>query len=156
MRTEKKYLSTADALVKMQRFCAYQERCHSEVRSKLLELGIYGDDLEEIIAALITDNFLNEERFARAFARGKFRIKQWGKNRIRIELSRRDISDYCIRKAMEEIEEPEYRAALQSLLEKKAASLKTDDDFIVKNTVAQYAMQRGFEAELVWEMLGTS
>lgn len=151
--TAKKYCSKADALTKLQRYCAYQERCHREVRSKLLELGIYGDDLEEIIVNLIEENFLNEERYARSFARGKFRMKQWGRNRIRKELKIREISDYCIRKAMEEIDEAQYLDTLHSMLEKKAAQFDTDDDFSKKNKLAQYALSRGFEAELVWEIL---
>ncbi len=108
MQKPKKYISQAEALQKLQRYCAYQDRCHSEVRSKLLDLGIYGDELEEIIAELITDNFLNEERFARSYARGKFNIKKWGRHRIKQELKRRQITDYCLRKAMEEIEETDY------------------------------------------------
>jgi regulatory protein len=108
LQKKKKYISKDDALLKLQAYCAYQDRCHSEVRSKLLDLGIYGDDLEDIIVALIEDNFLNEERYARSYARGKFRIKQWGRLRIRRELKFRKISDYCIRKAMEEIDENDY------------------------------------------------
>lgn len=151
--TAKKYLSKADALTKLQRYCAYQERCHREVRSKLLELGIYGDDLEEIIVNLIEENFLNEERYARSFARGKFRMKQWGRNRIRKELKIREISDYCIRKAMEEIDEVQYLDTLHSILEKKAAHFTDEDDFVKKSKLAQHALSRGFEAELVWEIL---
>ncbi len=75
---QKKYTSKAEAWVKIQRFCAYQDRCHSEVRSKLLDMGVYGDTLEELMADLITERFLDEERFARSFAGGKFRIKHWG------------------------------------------------------------------------------
>ena len=150
----KKYLSVTDALAKMHRYCAYQERCHQEVRSKLLELGIFGDDLENIITALIEDNFLNEERFARTFARGKFRIKQWGRNRIRQELQMRQISDYCMRKAMEEIEEGEYLETLRSVLKKRAVALNNGlTDFERKNKVAQYAIQRGYEADLVWDLI---
>jgi regulatory protein len=149
----KKYISRDEAFAKMQRYCAYQERCHQEVRSKLIELGIYGQDLEDIIAGLIGDNFLNEERFARTFARGKFRIKQWGRNRIRQELKSRGISDYCLRKAMEEIGEEEYQISLESLLEKRAGILDEEDDFVRKNKLAQYAIRRGYEPELVWEML---
>ncbi len=104
----------------MQRYCAYQDRCHSEVRSKLLDLGIYGDELEEVIAELITDNFLNEERFARSYARGKFNIKKWGRIRIKQELKRRHITAYCLRKAMEEIEEEDYLKTLEGLIRKKA------------------------------------
>ena len=149
----KKYLSKADALVKLQRFCAYQERCHREVRSKLLDLGIYGNDLEEIIAALISDNFLNEERYARTFARGKFRIKQWGRQRILRELKQRDISEYCLRKAMEEIGEVEYQATLKTLLEKKAAMLGATNEFERKHKLAKFGVQHGFEPDLVWNCI---
>ena len=96
-----KWVSKEEALAKIQRYCAYQDRCHQEVRTRLLDMGVYADWLEEIIVQLIEENFLNEERFARSFARGKFRIKQWGRNRIRQELKKRNISAYCIRMAME-------------------------------------------------------
>ena len=152
-KTTKKYLSKADALVKLQGYCAYQERCHREVRSKLLDLGIYGDDLEEIIAGLIQENFLNEERYARSFARGKFRMKQWGRNRIRRELKIREISDYCIRKAMTEIDESEYLKTLEEMLERRSEKIKEANHFAKRNKLAQYAVQRGFEAELVWDTL---
>jgi regulatory protein len=148
---QKKYLSKDDALIRMQHYCAYQERCHKEVRGKLLDLGIYGQDLEEIIADLIGDNFLNEERFACSFARGKFRIKKWGRNRILRELKMRDISSYCVRKAMKEIEEEEYLKTLRSVLKKRADRLKEKNDFARKSKLAQYAIGRGFEPELVWE-----
>lgn len=149
----KKYLSKADALAKLQSFCAYQERCHQEVRAKLLDLGIYGDDLEEIIASLIQDNFLNEGRFACFFARGKFRMKQWGRNRIGKELRMRGISAYCIGKAMEEINDEEYLKTLHEVLAKRAGQLNREDDFAKRNKLAKYAIQRGFEPELVWEAL---
>lgn len=149
----KKYLSKAEALVKLQRYCAYQERCHREVRSKLLELGIYGQTLEEIMADLIQENFLNEERFARSFARGKFRMKQWGRNRIVRELKMRDISAYCIRKAMEEIREDDYLKTLSEVLERRATHISETNDFARKSKLAQYAMSRGFEVELVWQAL---
>lgn len=149
-----KYISRDDALKKLQRYCAYQDRCHKEVRSKLLDLGIYGDDLEEIIVDLIQDNFLNEERFARSFVRGKFRIKRWGKNRLMKELKQRQISEYCIKKAMEEIEEEDYLKTLKEVLIKKQALTKTPSDpFKRQAKIAQYAIQRGFEPSLVWEIL---
>jgi regulatory protein len=149
----KKYTSKADALVKLQRYCAYQDRCHQEVRSKLIELGCYGQDLEDVMASLIEENFLNEERFARSLARGKFRMKQWGRTRIRQELNMRNISDYCIRKAMEEINDVEYLKTLREVLEKRAAQIAETDDFARKGKLAQYAMSRGFEGEIVWEVL---
>lgn len=149
----KKYLSKADALVKLQRYCAYQDRCHQEVRSKLIELGCYGQDLEDVMASLIEEKFLDEERFARSFARGKFRIKQWGRIRIQQELKMRKISDYCIRKAMEEIKEADYLNTLKEVLEKRASQIAEADDFTRKGKLAQYAMLRGFESELVWQVL---
>ncbi len=149
----KKYTSKADALIKLQRYCAYQERCHKEVRSKLLELGIYGHNLEEIISQLIEEKFLNEERYARAFARGKFRIKQWGRSRITRELKMRDISDYCIRKALEEIDEGDYAKTLEDFLAKKAALLNGESEFERNSKLAQYALRRGFEQDLVWEAI---
>ncbi len=149
----KKYTSKADALVKLQRYCAYQDRCHSEVRSKLIELGCYGQDLEEVMASLIEEKFLDEERFARSFARGKFRMKQWGRTRILQELKLRKISDYCLRKAMEEIKEADYLETLKAVLEKRAGHIAEADDFARKGKLAQYAMSRGFEAELVWNLL---
>ena len=148
-----KYVSRDKALVHLQRYCAYQERSHSEVRNKLLDLKIYGDDLEEIIAQLIADNFLNEERFARAYARGKFRIKQWGKRRIVQELKRHEVSAYSIRKALEEIEPAEYEKTLQEVLRKKRTLLAAKSESELQNKLAQYAISRGFEPELVWEMI---
>lgn len=141
------------ALQKMQRYCAFQERCHSEVRQKLLELSVYGDTLEEIIAELIADNYLNEERFARAYARGKFRTKAWGRNRIKQELKMRRVSEYCIRKGLEEIEEDDYLATLQKVIHKKLEELRGEDQFTAQQKTAQYAMRKGYESELIWSVL---
>lgn len=148
-----KYVSRDQALVRLQRYCAYQERSHHEVRSKLLDLKIYGDDLEEIISQLIADNFLNEERFARTYARGKFRMKQWGKRRIVQELKRHEVSAYSIRKGLEEIDAEDYRKTLQDVIRKKKNLLALEDGFELQNKLAQYAIGRGFESELVWETL---
>ncbi|HHM21975.1 MAG TPA: RecX family transcriptional regulator [Bacteroidetes bacterium] len=150
---QKKYISKDEALARLQRFCAWQERCHQEVRSKLLHLGIYGNDLENIMADLIADNFLNEERFARSFARGKFRIKKWGRNRIRQQLKLRNISDYCIRKALSEIDDDIYLKTLREILHKKDRLLKEKDTLKRKNKLAQYGLSRGFENQLVWEVV---
>lgn len=142
-----------DALDKMQRYCAYQERCHQEVRSKLLEMQVYGDELEEIMASLIEDNFLNEERFAIAFAGGKFRIKQWGRIKIELELKRRQISDYSRKKAMAQIDPEDYWKTILDLVEKKKALYKGHKDFIQKQKVTAALLQRGFELDLVLEAL---
>ena len=141
------------ALGKLQKYCAYQDRCHQEVRTKLIAIKIYGDDLEDIIATLIEDNFLNEERFARSYARGKFRMKQWGRVRIQQELKKRHISTYCIKKAMQEIEEEAYIDTLVSVLKKKQRNIKAPTTFILKGKLAKYAIGKGFESSLVWEMV---
>ncbi len=148
-----KYISKEAGLAKLQKYCAYQDRCHQEVRTKLINLGIYGNVLEEIIAELIADNFLNEERFSRSYARGKFRMRRWGRNRIINELKFRKISDYCIRKAMTEIEEEEYLQALFEIIQKKKKHLNEDDSFKANNKIAKYAISRGFESELVWNIV---
>ena len=141
------------ALQKMQRYCAFQERCHSEVRQKLLEISVYGDTLEEIIAELIADNYLNEERFARAYARGKFRTKSWGRNRIKQELQMRRVSDYCIRKGLEEINEEDYLATLEKVIAKKLEELRGEDHFTAQQKTAQYAMRKGYKSELIWRVI---
>ena len=147
----KKYLTKQEGLQKLQRYCAYQDRCHQEVRSKLIELGIYGDDLEEIIVELIEENFLNEERFARSYARGKFRFKCWGRIKITRELKMRKISDYLIRKALEEIPETDYQQELYQFLERKLPFIKAKNDFERKQKLAAYAQRRGFESEYIWQ-----
>jgi regulatory protein len=150
---QKKWISKYDALEKLQRYCAYQDRCHQQVRKKLLDLGIYGDELEEIIAELIEEKFLDEERFARSYVRGKFRINKWGKIRIRQELKKRQISDYCIRKGMEEIPEEDYLEQIREVILKKEATLKEEDDYKRKHKLAAYAFGRGYEAELIWSII---
>lgn len=138
----------------MQRYCAYQERCHKEVRSKLIDLEVYGQTLEQIMAELVTDDFLNEERFAKSFARGKFRLKQWGRLRIIQELKRRDISEYCIKKALEEIDDKEYLEVLAKVLFRKSDKIpSSDSQFIRQSKLAQYAISRGYEPEFVWERI---
>ncbi len=149
MEKGKKYLDAATALQKLQRFCAYQERSHGEVRTKLIELGVYGDTLEMIIVELIQDNFLNEERFARIYARGKFNIKKWGKARIKQELKQKKISDYCIKKAMEEIHEEDYVKTLNELVIKKANLLQESDRYKLRQKLFTYLLQKGYEIERI-------
>ena len=150
----KKIITQKDiALQKMMHYCAYQDRCHQEVRTKLLKLEIYGEELEEIISDLITENFLNEERFAKSYARGKFRMKRWGKIRIKYELKKRNISEYCIKKAMREIDEEGYLEGLYKLIEKKIPTEKETNEFKLKGRLAKYAISKGYESNLVWQTL---
>ena len=123
-KKQKKRLTEEEALSKLMKYCAYQDRCHQEVRTKLIQLEVYGDKLEQVMSRLIEEDFLNEERFARSFARGKFRIKKWGKNKITQALKRKNISPYCIRKAMTEIGDQEYEKTLNDLLVKYFDKMK--------------------------------
>lgn len=149
----KKKLSPAQALLKAQSSCAYQERCQQEMRDKLYEWGLYTDAVENIIADLITDNFLNEERFAKAYAGGKFRIKKWGKIKIKIELKKRKISEYCIKKAMEEITDKEYISTIKQLITKKSKEIKGGKLKVRNYKIAQYIASKGFEQNLIWDIL---
>lgn len=149
----KKKLTPNQALIKAQMTCAYQERCQQEMRDKLYEWGLFSNEVENIIVLLIGDNFLNEERFAKAFAGGKFRIKKWGKVKIKIELKKRKISDYCIRKGLAEIDEQEYDTALRELIQKKLRENKKGQQYQRNYKAAQYALSRGFESDLIWEIL---
>jgi len=136
-------------LGKLQKYCAYQERCHQEVRMKLLKLKVYGDDLEEIMADLVKDNYLNEERFARAYARGKFRIKSWGRIRIKNELKRRQISAYCMRKAMSEIDDEAYEKVSVEVAKSLMRRYKDLGDFEKKRKVIAGMQRRGYEYEVI-------
>ncbi len=150
---QKKKLTPAQALIKAQQSCAYQERCQQEMRNKLYEWGLYSDDVENIISDLITTNFLNEERFAKTYAGGKFRIKKWGRIKIKIELKKRSISPYCIKKAMEEIGDKDYIQTLKQLIIKKSKEIKGGKPQLRNYKLAQYAASRGFEQDLIWDLL---
>lgn len=116
-------------------------------------MGVWGKDADDIVVALIEERFLDEERFARSYARGKFRMKKWGRQRILSELRKREISDYCQRKAMEEIEPDDYQAALEELFRQKLAELKGLPPFILRNRIAQFLIRRGYERGLVWDLI---
>lgn len=151
----KKQLTKEQALQKLKHYCAYQERSHSEVRSKLYDLGVRKAEHDGIIATLIEENYLNEERFAIAFARGKFRMKQWGKVKIGYELKQKQVSAYCIKKAMKQIDEEEYFKTLQELALKKYDSLKGEQYLVRKKKTMDYLVQKGFEHPLISAMVNT-
>jgi len=145
----KKYLTKEQALQKLKHYCAYQERCHRDVKEKLYNLGVWKKEHDEIITSLIEENYLNEERFAIAFAGGKFRVKQWGRVKIKYELKQKQVSDYCIKKALNQIDDEEYLKVLKSLADKKYASLKNEQYLVRKKKTTDYLLSRGFESELV-------
>ena len=152
----KKQLTKEQALQKLRHYCGYQERSHSEVKDKLYQLGVWKKDHDEIIASLIEENYLNEERFAIAFAGGKFRMKQWGRVKIKYELKQKQVSDYCIKKAMKQIDEEVYYATLTKLAEQKWALLKSERNIFVKKRKAMsFLLQKGYESDLVNDVIKT-
>jgi len=141
-------------LIKVASFCAYQERTLKEVRQKLREWEVADDDAEPVIAELIAQNYLNEERFARSFARGKFRVKKWGRLKIRQEMKLKGLSNELIQKGLTEIDGDAYEEVLRDLLEKKARSLR-GESVAVKQKIVRFALSRGFESDIVWDLLKT-
>jgi regulatory protein len=150
-------VKNSSALEKIKHYCAYQERSHKEVRSKLLELEVYGNELENHITTLINENYLNEERYACAIVRGKFKYKQWGRNKILQTLKLQVISAYCIQKAMKEIDEEEYLITLTKLADKKLESLSSEKNkFIKMSKLKNYLLQKGYEFEYINEIIKTN
>lgn len=138
------------SLPKIKQYCAYQERCHMEVREKLYSFGLHKKEVDEIISTLITENYLNEERFAIHFAGGKFRMKQWGKIKIKQALKNKQVSEYCIRKALNEIDNNEYRQTFFKLAEQKLKTLKQEKNiFIKKRKLQDFLMQKGYETAMI-------
>lgn len=149
----KKIFTPEQAFNKALKYCAFQERSQQEVRDKLYDWGLHRADVERLISELIGEGFIKEERFATAFAGGKFRIKKWGKIRIRQALKEKQVSDPLIRKALSGIDQREYLKTLQEVIRKKNREVKEENPLKRKYKVAAYAIQRGFEPELVWEIL---
>ena len=149
----KKRYTPEQAYLKICSYCAYQERSHKEVRNKLFTYGLYPSEVEQALTRLITDGFLNEERFAKAFAGGKFRMKKWGKNKIANALQAHGVTSRCIQKGLKEIDDPHYKKALKALLTKKMASLQEPNLLKKKYKAAQFAIGKGYEAELVWGLI---
>lgn len=150
---KKPNFTPSQAKLKAANFCAYQERTQRELRDKLYDWGQSTDDVEEIISWLITENYLNEERFAKAFVGGKFRIKKWGRNKILQELKARNLSPYCIKKGMLEIDDEGYEQNLRSLLEKKNTELKEKNPLVRNHKLSQYLLSKGYESEMIWQAI---
>ena len=149
-----KNIGTEKAWQKIKHYCAYQERSHAETRDKLYSFGLYKHEVETLLTRLIEENYLNEERYAIAFAGGKFRMKQWGRVKIKYELQQNRVSTYCIKKAMTAIDQNDYQKPLQKLATAKLATLKSEKNIFVKKTkLRNYLMQKGFEPALVMEIV---
>ena len=141
------------ALSKAMRFCAYQERCVKEVKQKLKKINVSSTDSDKILEILIEDSYLNQKRFALSFVSGKFRIKKWGKNKIKNELFKKDIEKEIIELAISKIDIKEYKKCMQQLFQEKLKNIKGENDFIKKNKVANYLLSKGYETELIYDLL---
>lgn len=153
MNQKTKGYTIQEATKKIESYCAYQDRCHKEVVSKLKDMGMIPLAVDTIIAQLIEDRFLNEERFAKSFARGKFNIKKWGKNRIVRELKFRNISKYNITTALKEIESEAYLTTLDDLAHKRLQQITDTNIQKRRKKLADYLLYRGWESHLVYEKL---
>jgi len=151
MPNKKIFYTVEEAKKKMEGYCSYQERCHKEVEIKLNEMKLIDIAKEAILLHLLEHDFLNEERFSKTYARGKFRIKKWGKQRITRELKSKNISDYNIKSAMKEIDESEYYTTFDKLAEKRFSELTESDIFKKRKKLANYLLYRGWESDLVYK-----
>ena len=141
------------AIERIKNYCALQDRCQWDVIQKLREWGLQQSTKDHILEILITNKFIDEERFSTSFCRGKFRIKNWGKHKIVNELRRKQISSISINRGLKEIDEEEYDLVLEKLFYQKERSIKDKNQFIRKTKIANFLIQRGFENNLVWDKI---
>lgn len=150
---KKQSFTVKEAQKKLEHYCTYQERCHQEVVDKLMELGMIPLAIDTVVSKLIRDNYLNEARFAQSFARGKFRIKKWGKIRIKRELKARQVSDYNIKRGLKEIPENDYNNTFWFLFEKRKKAVDGNNPLTQKKKIISYMVYRGWEAQKVYEAI---
>jgi regulatory protein len=143
--------SLKEALQKIEYFCSYQERCHEEVVAKLRSMKMESEEIDTIMVHLITENFLNEARFASSFARGKHRIKHWGKIRITNELKFKKITQSLINKALQEITPEEYLDTFHALAERHWTSIRETNALKKRKKFCDYLLRKGFESNLVYD-----
>lgn len=145
MSFPQKKISVSEAIIKARTFCNYRDRCHKEVREKLYGMGLWKKEVDQVLMQMMDEDLLNEERFARSFARGYFRNKRWGKAKIKYELQLRQIHSRLIQTALTEIEDEEYTQTLEHLIEKKLNLLSSERPLTKKQKVANYLLQKGFQ-----------
>ena len=148
-----KPLTPDQVLDKMAKYCAYQERCVKDVRDKLKTFDIPQEDQDKILDYLLDNRFVTDERFAKSFVRGKINQSGWGLNKIRFHLMQKGVAKEVIDEALAQTDEEAYRQRLIDILKAKSKTVKAENDFEKKRKLAAYAMQKGFEAALVWEVL---
>jgi len=138
---------------KLKQYCSYQDRCHNEVEKKLKTFDVISEVKEQIISNLISENYLNETRFCKSFVRGKFKIKNWGKRKITLELNSRKVSNYNLKEGLKEINEIDYLDKLETLFNKKLASLDHLSLINKKKKILSFLLYRGWETNLIYEKL---
>ena len=152
----KKSFTVDEIKRKLEQYCVYQDRCHKEVEQKMRDYNLIPEARELILLSLMKDNFLNEERFSKSFARGKFRIKSWGKQRIIRELKFKDISAYNIKTALKEIDETEYIATVYRIVENRNNVLSEKNYYKRKKKLVDFLMRKGYESELIYKVVNTT
>jgi regulatory protein len=152
---EKKYFSIEEIKRKLERYCVYQDRCHKEIEAKLKEFTLIEEAKSQIILHLLEHDFLNEERFSKSFARGKFKIKKWGKQRIIKELKLRDISVYNINSALKEIEEEDYLETIKTIAEKRNEIINEVDYYKRKKKLTDFLIRKGYEYDLIYKTVNS-
>lgn len=150
---QKKVFTVQEIKRKLEQYCVYQDRCHKEVEQKMREYNLIPEAKEMILLSLLKDNFLNEERFAKSFARGKFRIKHWGKQRIVQELKQRDISAYNIKSALKEIDEQEYLKTIFEITEKRNSTINESNSYKKKKKLIDFLLRKGYETDLIFRVV---
>ena len=150
LMTNQKAYSVIEATKKLEGYCAYQERCHKEVLHKLREMRMIPEAIDQIVVHLIDNDYLNEERFAQSFARGKFNIKKWGRKRITLELKQRGISRFNIKTALKEIDDLAYLETFDILANKRLGQIRETHFLKRRKKLADYLLYRGWESDLVY------
>jgi regulatory protein len=149
----KNRLTKEQALEKIKSYCAYQERCHKEVKDKLYSYGLYKSDVEDVICIIIEDEHLNEERFAKAYAGGKFRMKHWGRKKIQYELQQKGVSSSNIKLALKDLDEEQYFSTLKKLAKTKWSNLAGEQNLSRQAKTYAYLLQKGYEPPLISEVI---
>jgi regulatory protein len=144
------YFSVEEIKRKLERYCVYQDRCHQEIERKLREFHVIPEAKELILLHLLAHDFLNEERFSKSYARGKFTIKRWGKQRIIRELKFRDISEYNIKTALKEIDDAVYLTAIYGIAEKRNALITEENVFKRRKKLTDFLLRKGYEFDLIY------
>ena len=148
-----KIYNVKEATEKIKAYCIIQDRCQWEVKTKMKEWGVDEKVIENILTDLILEQFVDEQRFSESFCVGKFKIKKWGKLKIKNKLKNKKISDNCIEKGLSQIDDMEYMEVLKECYTKKRDSIKDTNQFIRKGKISKYLQQKGFESNLIWELI---